>query len=76
VGSSCEFGIESSGSIKSWETIEWPNNSAPCSSAYTVSLFTIFTSGIQYQFTNSVAMIAMIEACSSVENKTVLTSQY
>jgi hypothetical protein len=26
VGSSCEFGIEPSGSIKCWETIEWPNN--------------------------------------------------
>jgi hypothetical protein len=24
--SSCEFGIEPSGSIKCWETIEWPNN--------------------------------------------------
>jgi hypothetical protein len=23
--SSCEFGIESSGSMKRWETIEWPN---------------------------------------------------
>jgi hypothetical protein len=22
---SCEFGIEPSGSIKCWETIEWPN---------------------------------------------------
>jgi hypothetical protein len=26
VGSSCEFGIETSGSIKCWETIERPNN--------------------------------------------------
>jgi hypothetical protein len=25
VGSSCEFGIEPSGSMKCWETIEWPN---------------------------------------------------
>jgi hypothetical protein len=25
VESSCEFGIEPSGSIKCWETIEWPN---------------------------------------------------
>jgi hypothetical protein len=24
--SSCEFGIEPSGSMKCWETIEWPNN--------------------------------------------------
>jgi hypothetical protein len=24
--SSCEFGIEPSGCIKCWETIEWPNN--------------------------------------------------
>jgi hypothetical protein len=24
VESSCEFGIEPSGSIKCWETIEWP----------------------------------------------------
>jgi hypothetical protein len=24
--SSCEFGIEPSGSMKRWETIEWPNN--------------------------------------------------
>jgi hypothetical protein len=23
--SSCEFGIEPSGSMKCWETIEWPN---------------------------------------------------
>jgi hypothetical protein len=22
----CEFGIEPSGSMKCWETIEWPNN--------------------------------------------------
>jgi hypothetical protein len=26
VESSCEFVIEPSGSIKCWETIEWPNN--------------------------------------------------
>jgi hypothetical protein len=26
VESSCEFGIEPSGSIKCWETVEWPNN--------------------------------------------------
>jgi hypothetical protein len=26
VESSCEFGNEPSGSIKCWETIEWPNN--------------------------------------------------
>jgi hypothetical protein len=26
VESSCKFGIERSGSIKSWETIECPNN--------------------------------------------------
>jgi hypothetical protein len=26
VESSCEFGIEPSGSMKSWETIEWPSN--------------------------------------------------
>jgi hypothetical protein len=26
VESSCEFGIEPSGSIKRWETIECPNN--------------------------------------------------
>jgi hypothetical protein len=25
VESSCEFGIEPSGSMKCWETIEWPN---------------------------------------------------
>jgi hypothetical protein len=25
VESSCEFGIERSGSMKCWETIEWPN---------------------------------------------------
>jgi hypothetical protein len=25
VKSSCEFGIESSGSMKCWETVEWPN---------------------------------------------------
>jgi hypothetical protein len=25
VESSCEFGIEPSGSMKFWETIEWPN---------------------------------------------------
>jgi hypothetical protein len=25
VGSSCEFGIEPSGFMKCWETIEWPN---------------------------------------------------
>jgi hypothetical protein len=24
--SSCEFGIEASGSIKCWEIFEWPNN--------------------------------------------------
>jgi hypothetical protein len=24
-GDSCEFGIEPSGSMKCWETIEWPN---------------------------------------------------
>jgi hypothetical protein len=27
--SSCEFGIEPSGSIKRWETIEWPSNWGP-----------------------------------------------
>jgi hypothetical protein len=27
VESSCEFGIEPTGSIKFWKTIEWPNNS-------------------------------------------------
>jgi hypothetical protein len=27
--SSCEFGIEPSGSIKCWETVQWPNNSWP-----------------------------------------------
>jgi hypothetical protein len=26
VESSCEFGIEPSGSVKCWETIEYPNN--------------------------------------------------
>jgi hypothetical protein len=26
VESSCEFGIKLSGSIKCWETIEWPHN--------------------------------------------------
>jgi hypothetical protein len=25
IWSSCEFGIEPSGSMKCWETIEWPN---------------------------------------------------
>jgi hypothetical protein len=25
VEGSCEFGIEPSGSMKCWETIEWPN---------------------------------------------------
>jgi hypothetical protein len=25
VESSCEFGIEPSGSMKCWESIEWPN---------------------------------------------------
>jgi hypothetical protein len=25
VENSCEFGIESTGSMKCWETIEWPN---------------------------------------------------
>jgi hypothetical protein len=29
VESSCEFGIESLGSIKCWETIECPNNFGP-----------------------------------------------
>jgi hypothetical protein len=26
---SCKFGIEPSGAIKCWETIEWPNNCWP-----------------------------------------------
>jgi hypothetical protein len=30
--SSCEFGIEPSGSIKCWETIECPNNGGPLES--------------------------------------------
>jgi hypothetical protein len=29
VESSCEFGNEPSGPIKSWETIEWPDNWCP-----------------------------------------------
>jgi hypothetical protein len=31
--SSCEFGIELSGSIKCWKTIDWPNNFGLSSSA-------------------------------------------
>jgi hypothetical protein len=33
VESSCEFGIEPSGSMKCWETIEWPTSSGLSSSA-------------------------------------------
>jgi hypothetical protein len=33
VESSCEFGIEPTGSMKCLETIEWPNNCWPSSSA-------------------------------------------
>jgi hypothetical protein len=33
VESSCEFGIELSGSVQCWETIEWPNISGLSSSA-------------------------------------------
>jgi hypothetical protein len=33
VESSCEFGIEPSGSMKCWETIEWPISGGLSSSA-------------------------------------------
>jgi hypothetical protein len=33
VESSCEFGIEPSGSMKCWETIEWPTSSGLSGSA-------------------------------------------
>jgi hypothetical protein len=44
VGSSCEFGIEFSGSVKCWETIECPNIGDISSSAqlHKVSYYFIF----------------------------------
>jgi hypothetical protein len=41
VESSCEFGIEPSGSMKCWETIEWPLTSSGLSNSaqlHTVSV--------------------------------------
>jgi hypothetical protein len=53
--SSCEFGIEPSGSIKCWETIEWPNNWRPleyCSAPWSWVIFIMFPyiSKIAYSF--------------------------
>jgi hypothetical protein len=44
VETSCEFGIEPSGSIKYWETIEWPNNCGLSGSAelHGVNLFSFW----------------------------------